>query len=151
MKIWLQKKALYIFIIKNWSIRIWLILQNGYMHVWKSQNINRILNLNPNKFDGFWYIHHKTLSTSLIVVWIHHKQNVDRRYRRRYLSSVEIWIWTINAFNIGEQSEYKIECMGNMSRRTSNITSAFMNNLYESVKIRRNLINIQINEYVCSY
>lgn len=105
MKIWLQKKALYIFIIENWSIRIWLILQNGYMHVWKSQNINRILNLNPNKFDGFWYIHHKTLSTSLIVVWIHHKQNVDRRYRRRYLSSVEIWIWTINAFNALENNQ----------------------------------------------
>lgn len=105
MKIWLQKKALYIFIIKNWSIRIWLILQNGYMHVWKSQNTNRILNVNPIKFDGFWYIHHKTLSTSLIVVWIHHKQNVDRRYRRRYLSSVEIWIWTINAFNALENNQ----------------------------------------------
>lgn len=105
MKIWLQKKALYIFIIENWSIRIWLILQNGYMHVWKSQNTNRILNVNPIKFDGFWYIHHKTLSTSLIVVWIHHKQNVDRRYRRRYLSSVEIWIWTINAFNALENNQ----------------------------------------------
>lgn len=105
MKIWLQKKALYIFIIENWSIRIWLILQNVYMHVWKSQNINRILNVNPIKFDGFWYIHHKTLSTSLIVVWIHHKQNVDRRYRRRYFTSVEIWIWTINAFNALENNQ----------------------------------------------